>query len=532
MGKAVELTFVSCWTQRVTYEAKFPMEDDMYDSFRRPSGEGSIEFFELRVPPSMGEASDSYFLEGFFMGSFPELEGLRELRIVGYGGSCTQSKQRGRYEAHRQLGNGRVGRRVKNGFPGLRVLELRNLYVPLDTFDHLIAMFSLTKGSSLGSESQDEGEIEGRGRDGSSKVGRRVSACYNLRFEDGASRNHDYNISKYQGMSIQEESDFMLSSDYNSGGFGFSAPEDIGCGRSGGYRSGGFGDQRVLGRGGGGLSFVQSGSFSSGGCDSNEGCFGESRGNTHCNAQSLSFPLGQRDSPQVMQPFLEIRSWRISRLESSGGSLTEPERRLYSFESGVFVLDRQIREMRCQSLTEIHRNLISKTILEYLVDPFKTCVSLSDSRMILSLGFDNLVYSGYVLGVLVGCQRTIRELSALSFLIPIHLFCQLELDRIQVLRVSLFKDRDLEPADLIRLCTWVEKYRTRLACIHVRVTGASSKWVPNEAEIKRLVNVWKKMCPKAAEQDRVRFECCFTDQIFSKTDGSLSRDFGLETDSD
>ncbi|KAJ1612822.1 hypothetical protein OIY81_1188 [Cryptosporidium canis] len=495
--------------KRVTLETTIPLEDGVYDLFRgynNLEGDSGIEFLELRVPS--GEVSDSQFLESFFVRGFPELEHLRELRIAGSKKCRPDLRRRGRYDVVRQLDEPRVLNRGEGAFPRLQRLELRDLYISLDTFDYLLLVFSLTGTVGPGYNFQEDGIF---------KENQKVSACYNLRFEDGSSRNHKYNISRYQGMSIQEESDFMLNSDYAK--LGFSPPDDnaLKSGLDGAPSPicAGSKDHRSYQGCGWGSFQTQSGDYSP-------------RGTQGAGSQNLQ--PSQRDS-QVMQPFLDIKSWEIRLSRGGEASRAGSEERICFSDYGVLVLDNQIQEMRYQSATEVHRNLISKTILEYLVDPLKTRLSISSSRVILSLGFDNLIYSGYMLGVLSECQHTVQELSALSFLIPIQFFCQLELDRIQVLNVSLFKNRNLEPADLIKLCAWIERYGRRLRQIHIRVTGASSKWVPKETEIKRLVHVWKKMCPEARKRDQVKFECCFTDHIFSKMD-RLSADFELGTDSD
>ncbi|OII74802.1 uncharacterized protein cubi_00355 [Cryptosporidium ubiquitum] len=509
--------------KKVIYEANFPMQDYVYNSFQKyndaEKGIG-IEFFELRVPKN--EISEIQFLENFFIGNFPDLENLKEFRIIGNSTNNKKYMAKGRCEILKQLKGINVGYIRKNVFPMLKVLQLRNLYISLDTFDQILFMFSLinnTRHSIQNDNIEDNNYINNY---------QQVFANYDLKFEDGSSRNHNYNINKYQGMSIQEESDFMLSSDYAS--LGFSHPDDIGGKNKNEYEP---------------LSmrFKDKGIYN---CDSSN-TYGNHNVNYNNNSKECDHiheksyinykiqnqTLSQHE-PQVMQPFLDIRSWIIRVSKSNEVHQNKINGIQYPFNSGALILDKQLEEMKFQNITEIHRNLISNTILEYLVDPLKTNLSISNSKIILSLGFDNLIYSGYMLGVLFEYQKTVKELSALSFLIPIDFFCQLELNQIQVLKVSLFKDKNLEPRNLINLCSWIEKYGGNIKYIHIRVTGTSSKWVPKETEIIRLVNIWKKMCPKlrkAKDQDQVKFECCFADNIFSKMN-NLSMDFEFDTDSD
>ncbi|KAK9174557.1 hypothetical protein cmbei_1003600 [Cryptosporidium meleagridis] len=489
--------------KKVIYEASFSLGSDIYDSFQRYN---SIEFFELRIPNN--EIHQFQFLENFFIGSFPNLENLTEFRIIGNSQDNKGFKQRSRYEAFKQSREVNLSYYKQNSFSMLKVLELRNLYIPLETFDHLILMFSLSNNNSkykFQSYEIEECQLLNNYQ--------KVSATYNLKFEDGPSKNHHYNISKYHSMSIQEESDFMLNSDYKY--LGFSHPDDISCKNKNDYDPLGMKlkDQDHYNR-----STKEPSKINESGYMSNE---------------LQNKPSFQHDS-QVMQPFLDIKRWTIQISKTKDNNRENTSNVLYSLNNHVLILDNQLQEMRHQSVTEIHRNLISRTILKYLVDPIRTCMSISISRIVLSFGFDNLIYSGYMLGVLFEYQLTLKEISALSFLIPIDFFCQLKLDRIQLLKVSLFKDKNLEPKDLIQLCFWIEKYGKNLNYIHIRVTGSSSKWVPKETEITRLVNLWKKMCPRTQEgrsQEKIKFECCFTDHIFSKME-KLPKDFEYDTESD
>ncbi|KAH8584863.1 uncharacterized protein ELE39_000814 [Cryptosporidium sp. chipmunk genotype I] len=478
-----------------------------------------IEFFELRIPKN--EISELQFFENFFIGSFPDFENLKELRILGDARDNKELKLKARYEVVKQLREINLRYLKESSFPMLKVLELRNIYIPLEILDDLILMFSLTNNNS-------KYKFQSYEIDDSKFLNnyQKVSAIYDLKFENGSSKNHNYNINKYQSMSIQEESDFMLNSDYTS--LGFSHPDDISGQKKNEYEPLGmkFKDK-----------YTYSNKFDNhhnGSCSRNSKECGNINENSYMNYKLQIQSFSQRDS-QVMQPFLDIKSLIIRIFESKKNKVQENINNvLYSLNTKVLILDNQLKEMKYQSITEIHRNLISKTILEYLVDPLKTRLSISNSKIVLSLGFDNLIYSGYMLGVLFEYQETIRELSALSFLIPIDFFCQLKLNRIQVLKVSLFKDKNLEPKDLIQLCVWIEKYGKNLNFIHIRVTGSSSKWVPKDTEIKRLVNLWKKMCPRTVEgkyQDQIKFECCFTDNIFSKMD-NFSKDFEFDTESD
>ncbi|KAL5370608.1 hypothetical protein CPHLJ_1g3600 [Cryptosporidium parvum] len=496
--------------KKVIYEANFSLGNDIYDPFQRynniEKGIG-IEFFELRIPNN--EISQLQFLENFFIGSFPNLENLRELRIVGNSQDNKDFKKSSRYEAVKQLREVNMRYYRENSFSMLKVLELRNLYIPLDTFDHLILMFSLSNNNS-------RYKFQGYEIEGNQLLYnyQKVYATYNLKFEDGSSKNHHYNINKYHSMSIQEESDFMLNSDYTN--LGFSHPDDISCKNKNDYD--------LLG-----MKLKDKDNYNKNTKESSK-----INENGYMNNKLQNKSPFQHDS-QVMQPFLDIKRWIINISKTKENNNQENiSNVLYSLNTHILILDNQLQEMKYQSITEIHRNLISRTILEYLVDPIKTCLSISNSRIVLSFGFDNLIYSGYMLGVLFEYQVTLKELSALSFLIPIDFFCQLKLNRIQVLKVSLFKDKNLEPKDLIQLCSWIERYGKNLNYIHIRVTGSSSKWVPKETEITRLINLWKKMCPKTLEgksQEKIKFECCFTDHIFSKME-KLPKDFEYDTESD
>ncbi|KAF7457383.1 hypothetical protein HWI79_2090 [Cryptosporidium felis] len=505
--------FFPCLKEMI-YEPNTPLSE-IYDFFPKKrncveKGLASLEVFELRIPSKI---SDMEFLNGFFIESFPEMENLRHFRILSSNNKDLENKFKERNFNLKQAIKFNLEYLREGIFPKIESLELRNLYISLETFEHISSMFSITRknsgyGWSSGDDPEEHQDFKKKSRKAIKKL-QQIKADFELKFEKGISGNESYNISKYSNLSIQEESEFLLNSDFNKFGFKPSENTDEKPSHSLGENKFSFG--------------VPGGPFGSSD-KSIEKAF-------PCEGLAKTRMRSQRDS-EVLQPFLKINNWRIFISETSRDSLkVRRQWLLREFRSGVMILDHQLDEMQSQSLPEVYLSLLSRTVLDYLVDPLKTVLQVTSSKIYLSLGFDNLIYSGYMLGILLESQETVEEFSALSCLIPLEFLVRLEFKRIRILGISLFKDRNLEPGDLIKLCSWLERFGSNLEYLHVRVTGSTSRWVPNEREIIRLRKLWGKLSPKAGKNDKIKFECCYTDQIFSKI-ASLTKDLECDTESE
>ncbi|KAH7647116.1 hypothetical protein FG379_002807 [Cryptosporidium bovis] len=501
-----------------------PDEDDilMYEDSLSKTGGGNksyhIENVELIIPKGV---EDDYFISNYLIDCFPQIESISELKIIGNGKKLVRDvdfnniiiNNKRKTGNKSNLNNGRV-------CLNLEKLILRNIYISLETLEYLLYLYNFEKEyiktlneAHCGTNNQYKYPT--------------VIVDFNIEFE--SSLKYDkYSIRKYiNNLTIEEESNFMINSDLNKYGFGnINDNKNNNCEYTGNvyeYNKG-FGSSSNSNKNDIYANTSSNYSDSDFGFKNNGGMeFG-------VNNQEISkVDIFRFDNQYIsdkndvyVRPYINIKRWKIF-VEGKNKKMVEMEYRRKEANRnkyGVMIVDEQIEYilLNDEEISSIVCNLVSKTLVCNVIDHNKTKLIVSPYVINFSIGYDNLIYSGYLLNIIHYYQESIVELSITTCLIPMNngYFNNLKLSNIKILKVSLFKNNNLTPSDLIDLCKWLNNHGKKLEEIHIRVTGTTSDWIPSKDEITRLESTWKKISPIAGGNNKVKFECCFTDHIFYK----------------
>ncbi|KAL7066667.1 hypothetical protein ACR3K2_28760 [Cryptosporidium serpentis] len=442
----------------VDYEPSIPIELIPFNAFESKITP-KIQVFNLRIPKRL---SDIFYLQTFFFENFPQIDNLIEFKIKG---NWFPDKQKKNFTI-----NSNNGTRLQSNldifklnlkFPRLKKLVLESLYISLEILDIFSSMYKF-----LSNEAKNN------------------VIDYCIYFEDNQSNIKSHNIRRYKLFSIEEESNILLRN-----------TQDLyindKCNNFGKTIIDHFSNEMI--------NIYDNNGPTINLCDSN---------------------LNSSYSSSInMQPYLGINMWIIDSISKYFWPF-ENERKLINQEKfKIFTLDNQLKEIWDESISDIFNLVIPISLIPNIVDPLKTIFIVSPTKLILSLGFDNLFYSGYILNIMWYYQTSLTDISILPCYLPLDYFLKLSLFRIKSLKVTLLQDKDLKKDHLINLCQWVETYRSNLTNLHIRITGTSSKWVPKPTDIDRIITLWNKMCPKAKGQ--IEFQCCYTEHIFKNINPSI-----------
>ncbi|KAH8740371.1 hypothetical protein FG386_002883 [Cryptosporidium ryanae] len=505
-----------------------------------------VESVELIVPRGV---RDDHFIGNCFIGCFPHIENLKELKITGNGNKLTAKSRSFKDTRTDNKAGTRDGFNDDHFHPDkLERLILVNIYVSLETLEYFLYLYNFEKEYIQA--------LNGAFSDLENQIDRYPAVLVDLGVDfESSSKCDKYSIKKYtNNLSIQEESNLMINSDLNKYGFGdfnYNSKNEDGCvGNIYEYNKGfgrgkGYGGIFGLGSKSRGHSNRNSAGTGANCCSDSDFQF------EFASASRREAPLGvnKNDSRVDMlgfenqhiydkneayvKPYIHVKKWEILVQTRNCKKMVEMERgrkEINANKYGIKIMDEQTEciLLNDEEVSSIMCSLISKTLVCNVIDHSKTKLILSPYVINFSIGYDNLIYSGYLLNILHYYQESIVELSILTCLIPMGnlYFNKLKLNNIKVLKVSLFKNNDLTPTDLIDLCRWLNSYGKKLEEVHIRVTGITSDWVPCDDEITKLELTWKKISPIAGRNGKVKFECCFADHIFSKINknGDLHED--------
>ncbi|OII74177.1 hypothetical protein cand_017570 [Cryptosporidium andersoni] len=440
----------------VDYEPSIPIELTSLNVFESKITP-KVQVFNLRIPKKL---SDIFCLQTFFE-NFPQIDNLVEFKIKG---NWLSGKQKKSFTIHcnnsTRLQSNLDILKLNIKFPRLKKLVLESLYISLEILDIFSSMYRY-----LFNEAKNN----------------MIDYC--IYFEDGQSNIKSYNIRRYKLSSIEEESNILLRN-----------TQDL---------------------------YI------------NDKC--NNFGKTNINFSNEMINIYDNNGPSInlcdsnldssysssinMQPYLGINMWIIDSISEDSWPFENERKLINQGKFEILTLDNQLKEIQDESISDIFNLVIPISLIPNIVDPLKTIFIVSPTKLILSLGYDNLFYSGYILNIMWYYQTSLTDVSILPCYLPLDYFLKLSLFRIKSLKVTLLQDKDLKKDHLINLCQWIETHRSNLTNLHIRITGTSSKWVPKPTDIDRIITLWNKMCPKAKGQ--IEFQCCYTEHIFKNMNPSI-----------